>query len=107
MPALSLSAWAAKQPPCPPPVPWYLILAALPSHPAGCGLGLQGEEGLKEGPGLGDLGSHVGIGVLAKGLRGVHARQQANVVLVGSQVAVLGDVVHVQHRESEETGPTS
>lgn len=86
------------------PIPWdslssYLLFSALAANPGGCNLGLQGKQGLKESPGLGDLGGHVGIGVLAKGLRGVHAGQHADIFFVRDQAPVLGDVVSVQYRQ--------
>lgn len=86
------------------PIPWdslssYLLFSALAANPGGCNLGLQGKQGLKESPGLGDLGGHVGIGVLAKGLRGIHAGQHADIFFVRDQAPVLGDVVSVQYRQ--------
>lgn len=60
---------------------------------------MQGKQGLKEGPGLCDLGGHVSVGVLAKGLRGVHTRQHADIFFVRGQAPVLWDVISVQYRQ--------
>lgn len=75
----------------------YLLLPTLASGPGGCNLGLQGKQSLKESACLRDLGGHVSIGVLAKSLWGIHARQHAYVLFVRGQAPILGDKIGLQH----------
>lgn len=65
-------------------IPPHLILSTGPS-PLSSGTGdpgLQGEQGVKQRPGLSDLAGNVGIRVLAKHLGVLCGRQHADILLV-------------------------
>ncbi|TNN76760.1 hypothetical protein EYF80_013009 [Liparis tanakae] len=56
-------------------------------------LRLQGEQGVEQRPGVGDLARNVCITVLAKHLRVLCGRQHADIMSVGGLGAVMGDVI--------------
>lgn len=64
-------------------------------------LGLQGEQGVKQHPGLSDLASNVGVKVLAEHLRVLCGRQHGDVLLVRGLGAVPRDVVGGQGRQPD------
>lgn len=92
----------------PPPIPpTHLILSAGPGSCSGSSstsdLGLQGEQGVKQGPGLSNLGGDVGVGVLAEHLGVLRGWEVADVLLVGGLGPVPGDVVGRERGEESIT----
>jgi len=63
-------------------LPPHLIFSTGPSSRGAGDLGLQGEQGVKQRPGLSDLTGNVSIRVLAEHLRVLCGRQHADVFLV-------------------------
>lgn len=88
-----------KMSPHPPPLqPCFPPYFILPTRPGPCSrgtgdLGLQGEQGVKQRPGLSDLAGNVSIEVLAKHLRVLCGWQHADIFSVGGLGTISGYVI--------------